>query len=41
MFFFFFGPLWELEAELEKVSSHIPTREELKELVIAAANGDN
>ena len=39
--FFFFDPLWELEAELAKVTSQIPTHEELKELVIAAANGDN
>ena len=39
--FFFFDPLWELKAELAKVSNQIPTREELKELVIAAANGDN
>jgi hypothetical protein len=40
-FFFFDSPLWELEAELDEVSSRIPTRSEIKELVIAAANGDN
>lgn len=39
--FFFFDPIWELEAQLAEVSNRIPTRAELKELVIAAANGDN
>ena len=41
IFFFFFGPLWDLEAQLDEVSSHIPTRAEIRELIIAAANGDN
>jgi len=40
-FFFFDSPLWELEAELDEVSSRIPTRAEIKELVVATATGDN
>jgi len=41
IFFFFFDPIWEMEARLDEVSSQIPTRAEIRELVIAAANGDN
>jgi len=41
IFFFFFDPLWELQAQLDEVSSHIPTRAEIMDLVIAAASGNN
>lgn len=40
-FFFFDSPLRELEAELDEVSRRIPTRAEIKELVVATATGDN
>lgn len=41
VFFFFFGPIWDLEARLDEVSRRIPTRADIRGTVIAAANGDN